>query len=161
MTGQIRDTFLYKGETYFFVALDGEKLIIPEDYNMKPQPWSTGCWRGFYSTYEIINDSLFLKEMVICIVHEDCKPIQGIMPTARDLRVGGLCYRDLNLITPFTGRIQVGKDFIDRLYIHAGYQTATAYRTLLEFTFVDGKLISTQDISSENAQKRDALDMRN
>ncbi|MBD2533969.1 hypothetical protein H6G97_32265 [Nostoc flagelliforme FACHB-838] len=41
-----------------------------------------------------------------------------------------------------------------------GYQKATAYETLLEFTFEVGKLVTMQDISSENAKKRGAFKER-
>ncbi|MEH1867409.1 MAG: hypothetical protein V7K69_20695 [Nostoc sp.] len=77
MTSQIPDTFLYNAEEYELVALDGERLIT---YGMQPQMLHTACYRGFYSTYEITNDGLFLTEMVIGEVEEGHKSIQGIMP---------------------------------------------------------------------------------
>jgi hypothetical protein len=166
MTAQIPDTFLYKGEQYSLVALDGEKLITPQDYGMNPRMLHTACYRGFYSNYEINNDGLFLKEMTIGEVDGGWKPIQGIMPTP-DKYIQGIMptpdkynkfsYKDLNLLTPFTGRIQLGKNFIRDFYVHGSYQKAIGFQTLLELTFAEGKLVSTQDLSSENAQKRAAL----
>ncbi|NJN13813.1 MAG: hypothetical protein HC815_40425, partial [Richelia sp. RM1_1_1] len=81
MTSQIPDTFIYNGEEYELIALDGEGLITPQDYGMNPEMLHTACYRGFYSTYEITNDGLFLTEMVIGEVEEGYKSIQGIMPT--------------------------------------------------------------------------------
>jgi hypothetical protein len=48
---------------------------------MNPIELNTGCYRGVYSTYEINNEELFLKEMTIGKVDGGWKPIQGIMPT--------------------------------------------------------------------------------
>lgn len=155
MTAQIPDRFLYNGEQYSFISLDGKKLITPQDYEMKPRIWHTACWRGFYSTYEITNDGLFLKEMTIGHVDGDWKPIQGVMPTPD--KYSGFSYKGLNILTPFTGIIQLGKDFIQSFYVHGGYQQAIGFQTVLELTFAEGKLVSTQDLSSENAQKRSAL----
>lgn len=158
MTSQIPDSFHYNGEQYELVAFDGEKLITPQDYGMNPEMLHTACYRGFYSTYEITNEGLFLKEMTLGEVEEGLKPIQGIMPTPD--RYNEFSYKELNLLTPFTGRIQLGKDLIQELYVHMGYQKPSAYQTLLEFTFAEGKLVSAQDLSLENAQKRGAFKQR-
>lgn len=155
MTSQIPDTFIYNGEEYKLIALDGEGLITPQDYGMNPKMLHTACYRGFYSTYDTTNDGLFLTEMVIGKVEEGYKSIQGIMPTLpnKDNRHYPT-YKGLRLLTTFTGKIRLGKDFIQELYVHMGYQKASAYETLLEFTFEAGKLVSMQDISASNAKKR-------
>jgi hypothetical protein len=161
MTAQIPDTFIYDGEEYELVALDGEGLIIPQDYGMEPEMLHTACYRGFYSTYEITNDGLFLTEMVIGEVEEGHKSIQGIMPKIPSDRFHGYpTYKGLRLLTPFTGRIRLGKDFIKDLYIHMGYQKASAFETLLEFAFEAGKLVSMQDKSADNAKNRGAFKKR-
>ena len=158
MTSQIPDTFIYDGEEYELVALDGEGLITPQDYGMNPEMLHTACYRGFYSTYEITKDGLFLKAMVIGQVEEKYKSIQGIMPTLpRRDSYDYPTYKGLRLLTPFTGRIRLGKDLIKDLYVHMGYQKASSYETLLEFTFEQGKLISVQDRSQENAKNRGAF----
>jgi len=155
MTSQIPDTFIYDGEKYELVALDGEGLITPQDYGMNPEMLHTACYRGFYCTYDITNDGLFLTEMVIGEVEEGYKSIQDIMPTlsnkdSRDYPT----YKGLRLLTSFTGKIRLGKDFIRELYVHMGYQKPSAYETLLEFDFEAGKLMSMQNISASNAKKR-------
>jgi hypothetical protein len=161
MTAQIPDTFLYHGEEYSLVALDGEGSITPQDYGMQPAMLHTACYRGFYSTYVIADNALFLIEMTIGEVEEGYKPVQGILPTIpKEGSHDYPKYKGLRLLTPFTGKIRLGKDFIQELYIHMGYQKATAYKTLLEFTFNEGKLISTQDLSVENAKNQGAFKKR-
>lgn len=153
MTVQIPNTFLYNGEGYALILLKGEKLLSPEDYGMKPKIWHTACLEGFYSTYEITNDGLFLKEMTIGKV-DGWKPIQGIMPTPNeDIVFDGFSYKGLNISTTFTGIMLLGRDFI--LDLRRVYPNPIAYQTVFEVTFAEGKLVSTQDLSRENAQKRE------
>jgi hypothetical protein len=161
MTSQIPDTFLYKGEEYELVALDGEGLVTPQDYGMQPQMLHTACYRGFYSTYEITDEGLFLTQMVIGEVEEGHQPIQGIMPEIPSGdRSGYPTYQGLKLLTPFTGKMRLGKDFIRDFYVHMGYQKGSAFGTLLEFSFEAGRVVSVQDISDENATKRGAFKER-
>jgi hypothetical protein len=158
VTSQIPDTFVYQGEKYELVGLDGGKLVTPQDYGMNPKMLHTACYRGFYSTYEITNDGLFLTEMVIGEVEEGHKSIQGIMPKLPPQDSHGYpTYQGLRLLTPFIGKLKLGKDFINELYVHMGYQDVTSYETLLEFTFDAGKLVSMENISVENATNRVAL----
>ncbi|MBD2255015.1 hypothetical protein [Nostoc parmelioides] len=158
MTSQIPDTFLYKGEEYELVGLNGESLVIPQDYGMQPQMLHTACYRGFYSTYEITDEGLFLTQMVIGEVEGGHKPIQGIMPEIPPgEKYGYPTYQGLRLLTPFTGRISLGKDFIRDFYVHMGYQKGSAFERLLEFSFEAGRVVSVQDISAENSTKRGAF----
>ena len=59
----------------------------------------------------------------------------------------------------YTGKILIGKDFINEYYIHMGYQRAWAYEVLEEVIFDKGKLIKTVD-HSEMAKKL-RLDLEN
>jgi hypothetical protein len=156
MTAQIPDKFLYQCEKYNLAGIDGKKLITPQDYGMNPKMLHTACWRGFYSTYEITNDGLFLIEMTIGEVAEGYKPIQDIMPKLPSQDSYSYpTYQGLKLFTSFTGKILLGKDFIKELYVHLGIQAPTSYETLLQVTLEAGKPINIQDISSENAEKRE------
>jgi len=64
MTDQIPDTFLFRDEDYELIGMMGGELIMPQDFKMEPEALHTACWRGFYSTYEINNDGIFLKNMI-------------------------------------------------------------------------------------------------
>lgn len=163
MTEQITDRFFYNGERYALIEIDGENLIIPQTYGIEPKMWNTACADGFYSTYEITNNGLFLIKMTIGHVDGDWKPIQGVMPTPdEDRAFGGFSYKGLNIFTKFTGRILLGKDFIQipNFYDPMAYRYAISFQTLFEFTFAAGKLVSIQDLSAENAQNRSAFKQR-
>ncbi|PSB64092.1 hypothetical protein C7B79_11245, partial [Chroococcidiopsis cubana CCALA 043] len=160
MTPQIPDRFLYHDESYILVAVYGKGLITPQQYEMQTRSISTGCRRGFCSTYEVTNDALFLTEMVIGIVENGYRPIQGIMPERSSNTNNNYfehpTYKGLRLLAPFTGRIRLGKDFIENVgYVYGQDPKDIDYKILLEFTFDAGKLVSVQDLSASNAKKRD------
>ena len=158
MTSQISDTFIYQGEEYYLVALKGEGLITPQDYGMQPQMLDTACYRGFYSTYEITDNSLFLTKMVIGQVEGEYKPIQGSLPDVpKGNKYGGETYYNLRLFTPFTGTIQLGKNFMREYSVNMGYHKASAYATLLEFSLSNGKIVSVKDLSCENSNQLGAF----
>jgi len=149
MTAQIPDIFIFEDENYDLVYLDGQGLIIPQDYEMNPRMLHTACYCGFYSTYKIEKRQLIFQSMVIGEVEDGYKPINGVMPIEDKYHH---TYQNVNLLAPFTGTIRLGKDFIQELYIHMGYQKGSAYETLLEFQFDQGDLIEFKDLSEVNAQ---------
>lgn len=64
MTQQIRDKLIYNGEEYY---LNNEILEyyfdkFPEN---KPETNSimTACWRGYYATFQIVNNELLIEEI--------------------------------------------------------------------------------------------------
>lgn len=123
-------------------AIEEEGLITPQFFGMRPHSISTACWRGFHSTYEILNEELFLKEMIVGDVNSGHKSIQGVMPILN--KDGEFCYQNLKVITRFTGRITLGKDLIDFFDI---LDPEMSFRTLLKMTFYKGKLAAIQDLS--------------
>lgn len=151
MTSQIPDTFIYEGESFELVYLEGGDLIIPQDYGMNPKMLHTACYRGFYSTYEIKYKQLLLQQMVVGEIETEYPVINGVQPQPEDYKV---CYENLNLVTDFTGTLRIAKELIRELYIHMGYQKGTAYEKLLEFQWEHGNLISVKDLSEENSRKR-------
>ena len=88
------------------------------------------------------------------------RPIDGILPkydheyndnnpweNEDESPLLGLTYQRLNVKVPFTGRMQIAREFIEEYYVHMGFQKPSAFRTLLEFEFKDGKVISHKDLS--------------
>lgn len=154
MTAQISDTFLFKGEEYTLVGMSGGELITPYDFGMKPEALHTACWRGFYSTYEISADEIFLKDMTMREKDGNYKPINNILPEVTD---GEAHYLDVHMRISFTGKVRIAKDFINELYIHMGFQKPSAFRKVLDLSFEDGLLIDVKDRSEEMEQKRGAF----
>ena len=67
-------------------------------------------------------------------------------------------YKDINLpVSFFTGKLRIAKGFIDELYVHMGFPKPSAFKTVLDLTFEDGKLIETKNRSNEMMKKRGAF----
>jgi hypothetical protein len=63
----------------------------------------------------------------------------------------------LNVAIPFTGKIRLAKDFIERLYTHMGYQKPIAFKTVLDITLKVGHVVEIKDRSAEMEKKRGAF----
>jgi hypothetical protein len=61
---------------------------------------------------------------------------------------------------PFTGKIRLARDFINELYIHMGFQKPTAFRTVLDVTINNGKIINIKDRSADMEKKWGAFKKR-
>jgi hypothetical protein len=146
MTAQISDSFIYKGEEYSLIGIEGEGLAKPQDFGMKPVAIHTACWRGYHSTYKITDDGIFLKEMTLSENKGNYKPINDVTPIIEEHQA---TYQNIDLPVSFTGKIRLAKDFIWDLYIHQGFQKPSAFKTVIDLKFEDGRLIETKNRSKE------------
>lgn len=151
MTAQVSDTFIYKGKEYWLIGIDGDKLPEPKDFGMKPVWISTACWRGFYSTYEITDNLMYLKEMTLSVKKNNYKLINGVKPIIDGYQA---TYKDINFRVSFTGKIRIAKDFIQELYVHMGFQKPSAFKKVIDLKFEDGRIVETNDRSKEVAAIR-------
>lgn len=154
MTAQISDTFIYKGEQYSLIGMEGGELISPRHFGMRPEMLHTACYRGFYATYELTETGLYLRELTLREKDGNYLPINGVLPEKEDQQAS---YYNLNTIVPFTGRIRLSKDFIQELYIHMGYQKPTAFRTVYDITLDNGRVFELKDRSRDMERKRGLL----
>ncbi len=58
-----------------------------------------------------------------------------------------LAYENINLPISYTGSFLVGDNFIDKYYVHMGFQAPFAYEYLEEFIFDNGVCVGTRDLS--------------
>jgi hypothetical protein len=110
--------------------------------------------------YIITESQLFLEGFWFNPVDNEFPLINGIKPI-KLTRESGLLgigfkneYKNLNKKIPFNGSIWVAKDFIDSEYVHMGFQSLTAYRTVLKFDFKDGKIMNVEDNSKQVEEAR-------
>lgn len=178
MTGQIHDLVEYDGTTYWLAQTEGHPLLFdPCQYGFAPEMISTGCYRGYYCTYSIIEDKLYLKYLVINDRGAATKTLNGKSPlrpsghlTRRhdqpDLdplrgrytlnsgtddkkkwyHVGcdGYIYSNIMLpMTDFTGRMVLGANLDPNKYVHAGFQSPSAFNIVREIYFENGVLCQT------------------
>ncbi|MFX1488125.1 MAG: hypothetical protein ACFFBI_03190 [Promethearchaeota archaeon] len=161
MTAQEPDRFYYKDQKLELVGLKG-KLPIPSDYGIETHMAATSCRRGYIMRYKIVENHLFLDGFWLNPKSDDLPEINGVKPiklseeTAKEEDYMHTMftyeYRDLNMSLQFKGKILLGKDLIRSKYVHMGFQSPTAYKTVLQFEFKDGIIVNVED-KSENAKK--------
>lgn len=156
MTAQTTDTVLYRGEDYDLIGLIAAEPITPQGFGMTPAMISTACYRGYFCTYAIEDDRLFLVEMTLRERDGRYLPIGGIQPVA-DAREATCSYKDLRIPVDYTGSLRLASGFVRECYIHMGYQKASAFETVLDFSLDAGRIVRVHDRSAEAARKRGAF----
>jgi hypothetical protein len=158
MTAQIHDHLHFRQSDFQIIGVRGFGLWTPHNFDMSPAMMHTGCYRGFHSRYEIMDNDLILTAITIRTSDNKYRPIDGIRPQSEQF--GAAHYSDLYLPTPFSGMLLVGKDFINTMYVHMGYQKPASFQTVLELVFAGGVLHATTDYSERYALIREAARQR-
>lgn len=151
MTGQIADSFLYEGEVYSLIGYDKGEPFTPLDYDIFPKAPHTACWRGFVLYYKVENNQFILQDMQVN--SEEGPEINGVKPKKSEESFK-FHYQDLNLKLKYSGKIKIAKDFIQDMYVHMGFQRASAFQTVVELVFKDGELVTVNDLSEKMKKKR-------
>ncbi|MFN6463887.1 MAG: hypothetical protein RMZ41_019035 [Nostoc sp. DedVER02] len=170
MTGQISDQLIYKSQIFCIAGVDGVGLFEPTQHGFSPQLGSTtACWRGYYCTYQVIKETLCLKELIISLSLKEKLMIKhgrgrardfiGVFPYLRDTLLDhpSAIYDDLNYLVEFTGSLLVANNFINNLYVHLGFQAAYKYEEVHELIFESGYLMQSIDRSQEMAEIRQKI----
>ncbi len=157
MTGQEPDRFFYRDQRLDLVGIKGNNLTILSDLGIETYSSSTNCWRGYIMRYKIIEKQLVLDGFWFNSESEDLPEINGVKPIKTpDVKPESgdwmsfmfkSEYKNLNKRIQFNGSIWLAKDFIDGEYVHMGFQSPTAYRTVLKFDFEDGIIVNVEDKS--------------
>jgi hypothetical protein len=155
-TAQIPDTFIFKSEEYSLIGKTEGDFATPRQFGMTAVMIHTACYRGYYATYELTETGLFLRKFTLREKEGNYLPISGVHPVINKERYQAE-YSNLNVIVPFSGKIRLAKGFIQEFYIHMGYQKPTAFKTVLDITLKDGKVVTIKDRSEEMEKKRGAF----
>ncbi|MFW9812221.1 MAG: hypothetical protein ACFFF9_07140 [Candidatus Thorarchaeota archaeon] len=153
MTGQISDEVRYNGETYSLIGVNGEGLPVPVDFGMETTMATTACWRGYQMFYACVDDEIFLDAMLANPI--EVKPVNGVEPRKpKDGWGFKHFYEDIGLKIKFTGRILIGRDFIQEMYVHMGFQSAESYYDVLELHVEDGNIVNVINLREVMEQRR-------
>ncbi|AFY56470.1 hypothetical protein Riv7116_4030 [Rivularia sp. PCC 7116] len=175
MTGQINDSLIYQGRDFSIVAVDGRELFNPQQYGITPGVGTTACGRGYYCSYEITDNSLQLKQLIVSIYSEPLDRIRikhgkkemqnlfGIVPSTKPNSISQIVsshcatYNEVYAPIKFTGNLLIARDFIRSLYVHMGFQAAYKYKEVYELVFDKGFLNQSINRSEEMAIIRDKI----
>jgi hypothetical protein len=157
-TAQIADTVTYEGTTHSLIGVSGEGLFDPSAHGLGPASVTTACWRGYVCQYGIQESMILLTGLSICLREEAQYPeIGGRKPSFSDDFLGGAVYEYLDIPMGFSGGLLLGRDFIQELYVHMGFQKPHAYREVKEVLFSDGRVLGVRDHSGRMQQLREDI----
>lgn len=156
MTAQIPDTYLFKKKKYEFIAKNRSKVFDPRDYGLKPNASSTACYRGYWCEFVIRRSKLIMEKLLLYNAEGYYPPFNGIEPSLVECEDpfgwpendGHVTYK-VNMVMDYSGSIVIGHGFIDKYYVHGGFQRAWAFKEVKEIVFNKGKVVEVIDHSKE------------
>ncbi len=175
MTGQINDSLIFQGRDFSIAAVDGGELFKPHQYGITPGFGTTACYRGYFCSYEVVENALQLKQLIVSIYSQPLDRIRikygkkqipvllGITPSIKPNSISQIVsshcaiYDEIYAPIKFTGNLLVATDFIRNLYVHLGFQAAYKYREVYELVFDKGFLTQSINRSQEMAEIREKI----
>lgn len=112
---------------------------------------NTANYRGFVATFGLLDDHLILSDLWVYTDQETRPCLGNIEPIAsgHDLE-----YKDMIFPICYEGSVRIAKGFVREMYVHMGFQKPSAFKTVIDLTFSEGKLVKTQDRSEEAKEIR-------
>jgi hypothetical protein len=167
-TAQEPDLIIYKGDTLLLYACPLElypnkELIKPKSlFGSSGRFFTTGCWRGYVATWEIIDNKLYLTKIQNAGYPIAMRNVAVSYNTGIEKDSIGCEFANLKALFP--DRYENGKvkaDWVnDKLispqgellyYIHDGF--ASIYERELEFTIENGILIETKQFDNSKTKR--------
>ena len=162
MTSQIQDEIEYRAKRYAITAIEGVGMFDPSDHGVRPRMLSTACWRGYICTYRIEDDALLLSQVELGLPTDSQHAGLRLFGHEPSKNHGATMHSDAafyELAEPiaFTGRLLLGADFVEGVYLNMGFSPAWLYHDVHEVTFTSGRLTDSTDHSTALAELRDRL----
>jgi hypothetical protein len=166
MTAQREDTIVWKKKHYvllsIFTPAPGNETkgtttapFHPLEYSMIPVMMNTGCYRGYFCTYNVLRNKLYVDTVDLRTKDKKRPQINSVKPTSTD---GGYTkqFNKLGLALPYTGKLRIARDLIANRFRNMGFQETTSYRSIIDLDFKDGQLVDIDDLSRVVSVLRDA-----
>ena len=149
MTAQSMESLILKGKKVFMASepLDDYLSTLTIRPNFKAE--SSGCWRGYYGSWEIKDNKLYLISFEGCIqkykIHYEKGNTAPIWERKNlDVEMDYLFPNQKRVFAEwFSGEIRIPRGPLLR-YVHSGYDSTFAFDLFLEFK--NGKLIGKRRV---------------
>lgn len=164
MTDQVNDQFEYQGNNFAIADYSAGVAFHPGLLGMAPNPLSTDCWRGYQVTYGLSGDQLQVIRLGVNLVVDtnDYERVEGpVIGGVRPVEKIGQYndfnnnYQQLQFSLDYTGRMLLGKGFIEEFYEELTPQNYWVYEELLELKFSDGLLGEVVDHTEKLTEIRE------
>ena len=167
MTAQAHDKVIYREVDYLLVGIKGTGLFDPAAQGIEAEGMGTGCRRGFICDYAVKENTLRLYKSTLGLDSKKSLPLLwGHTPrkaieyhykrnfwtgkktlVPRETSGHEFCYVELDTRIEYTGGLLIGRDFIETMYVHGGFQQAYWFENVHELTFDRGVLTASRDVS--------------
>lgn len=161
MTAQLSDIYYYRGEEYNIVAMENQWPFDISSLGVSPVPPHSACWNGYFCEYSIGNDELLLMNLQVCLKDEypEINGVKAVENPKQNVILWGMKkYEEINIPVKYSGGLVVAKGFMDKYYVHMGYQQPYAYREVYELILEDGKMVKQINRSDDMARIREELE---
>jgi len=152
MSAQIMDSIMIHNHTYNIIEVSSPSMMFrPSDFGLQPTMTCTACYRGHWCDYQIKDLYLYLKDFYMYSA-DNYPALNGVNILSEagvaSEKMGHKIYKNVYLRLPYTGKMIVGKDLIYEFHKNGGRQNCWAYTVMLECTFENGRIVSSDDYSS-------------
>lgn len=161
MTAQVGDKISNLDNRLDVWALSTPIDFSPEVFGITPGVLTTACWRGFWCEYQIKDGLFSLKTLYVNSKDGNYPLINGVSPLlepypeAKMLNyMGHHIYKDIDLSVKYTGKIIAVDGFI---MDYIGVDRIRSFDRVIEWSFEDGQLKSSTDLSDIVAEFRTEL----
>lgn len=174
MTAQEPDYIEYQNLGYAITTSQGSGLFEPQQLGIEPCSYSTGNKRGYCCGYLVDGSQLLLATLELGLsLRGNTLPPQlfGVQPTreihegyAFSLKTGEegwsswedpqWTYSGLREFIPFTGRLFIGREFIQSMHVRSWFQETWKYGEVHELTFENGQVVKAVDRCHDVEQLR-------
>lgn len=137
----------FNDQKYTIIAQQNELDFKPEQYGISPDKGWSMCWRGYFCKFGILENKLVIMDWHILVEDESEPPI--VENNQAIISFGKWQYVAMNIPINYSGGIIIGSGFIDKYYIHMGFQQVYAYKTVYELIFDRGILIQLPIIAKD------------
>ena len=167
MTAQAPDRVRYQRMKYDLVGVKGTGLFNPDQFGLVFGPTCSDNWRGYIVTYKVTDNLLKMEKLDFAAgLDKNGEPLTEF-PTiyggqAKQTSTGPEYHYPPDTV-PYTGGLLIGREFIQELYVHMGFQDAWKFRRVHELVFDQGRLTEHRDLSAameEYRQKREGRSLR-
>ena len=162
-TGQAADVLIYQGKTYALFSNPLEDYYPDEDrrpqFMVRPHTMSSGNWRGYVATWEIVGDKLYLSKIDswFCGGRPGSRSNGGCRRvTLREL-FGKRVFNGRVLASWFSGELRV-PDGKELEYVHMGY--GSVYERDILFEVKAGKVLRREVVDNTNRERPSNLELQ-
>lgn len=164
MTAQVMDAVYLDGNEYTIICSTGEELIDPAAWEMPLDHFTTGCRRGYYCSFEIVDGCLYLRDLGVyskdglypSLNGKEAEDSEDVFDLLR-------WYRDVRLPIGWSGVLALGEEdsYSKSYYIHMGSQALFSWKKVLGLELVDGRVVQIFPLNDLSEKYRLAFERAN